>query len=544
MKKLLLFFAAVLMGLGTMAQTTYTKIYSESELNNGDKVLIVGFHEDGTAWAMSYQKTNNRKAVQVTLVGDDITTVVATEPGSTVPFEFTIGGQSGAWTFFDELTNGYLYASGGGNYLKTQGTLDDKGQWNLVADGDAFQPISNGAGVEQNNMRYNINTQNNDPLFGCYKPSSTVNGLIYIYKAGGAPVIYPEPSNYPTTFYPTIDGNGITLHWVDATGEQLPQKYLVLASPSDIMIPSDGVPVPDDNEAKNVAYGVEKVTFSDLPAGVQYTFAIFPYTNSGENINYKTNGTYPSAGATVPTVMELFYENFENGLGVFTTYNELGDEVWTQATFNNNSYAYMNGYTNGAAHANSDWLISPRIDVVEGINVEFKTATRYDGPAISVMISPDYELGMEPWEAIWFDVTDMFNYSPGNFEWTESGVVNLNQKLSEVGITEGFRMAFLYESSESTGAAAWEIDNVRVFMLVLSMEENDAVSFNLYPNPANDKICVEAANAAEVQILDMAGRMVMKVNVVEGINNINVSDLNSGVYFVKMNNTVVKFVKR
>ena len=132
MKKALLFLAVVLMGLGVMAQTTYTRVNSETELSSGDKVIFVGFHDDGTIWAMSYQKTNNRKAVQVTLVGDDITTVVATEPGSTVPFEFTIGGQSGAWTFFDEVTNGYLYASGGGNYLKTQGTLDDKGQWNLV----------------------------------------------------------------------------------------------------------------------------------------------------------------------------------------------------------------------------------------------------------------------------------------------------------------------------------------------------------------------------------------------------------------------------
>ena len=42
----------------------------------------------------------------------------------------------------------------------------------------------------------------------------------------------------------------------------------------------------------------------------------------------------------------------------------------------------------------------------------------------------------------------------------------------------------------------------------------------------------------------MAGRTMMVVNVVEGENTINVADLESGVYFVRMNGAVVKFVKR
>ena len=70
------------------------------------------------------------------------------------------------------------------------------------------------------------------------------------------------------------------------------------------------------------------------------------------------------------------------------------------------------------------------------------------------------------------------------------------------------------------------------------------MSFKLYPNPASSSINVVAENAAEVQIMDMAGRTVMVVNAVEGVNTISVADLESGVYFVRMNGAVVKFVKR
>ena len=541
MKKLLLFLAVVLMSMSMMAQSTYTMIASESELAAGDKVLLVGFNNDGDAFVMSYQKTNNRHAVAIDVTGGTVTTTVATDPASqTEPFELTVGGASGAWTFFDELNNGYLYASGGGNYLKTQTTLDDKGQWDLEIEEDGFKPVSNGAGVEQNIMRYNVSST----LFGCYKSTSNVNGLIYIFKEGGAPVIYPEPSEYPATFYPTVDANGVTIHWADATGEQLPQKYLVLAAVDGITVPTDGVPVANSDFAMNVNYGVETVTFDELESGLTYQFAIFPYTNSGANIDYKTDGNYPSASITMPTVNELFYEDFEEDLGQFSAYNSIGEQVWQQASYNNVTYANMNGYADGAAHENEDWLISPNIVIAENVYLDFSTAMKFNGEPLHVLLTVDYQDGDDPEDADWEDITDLFEYSTGNYTWVESGIVDITdiiESLEPAGNT--FRVAFLYTSTDEA-AAAWEIDYVRVVTVVYSVEENDSVSFNLYPNPASNSINIVADRDAEAQVVDMAGRMVMSVNVVEGENAINVAELESGVYFVRMNGTVVKFVKR
>ena len=546
MKKVLLLLAVVFMGVSMMAQTTYTKVTSPSELSAGDKVLLVGYYENG-AYAMSYQKSNNRHAVEVYATGDEITAVVATDPNNqTDPFEITIGMEGGNWTFFDEVKGGYLYASGGGNYLKTQTSLDEKGMWTLAVEEDGFVPTSTGD-VEQNIMRFNINNSGTGtPLFGCYKPTSSVNGLVYIYKAGGGSTIYPEPSNYPTAFYPTVSGDAITLHWSDAIGEQLPQKYLVLASTGSINVPVDGVPVSNSNLAYNVNYGVGTVTFDGLEEGLTYHFAIFPYTNSGDNINYKTDGTYPSANATMPTSTVLFYEDFDSDLGQFTAYNTVGEQEWHQAEYNNVTYANMNGYADGAAHENEDWLISSNIAITEHVNLEFRTAMKFNGEPLRVLIAVDFEDGMNPAvdEVQWCDLTELFSFSEGSYDWVESGVVDITyyiQTLEPSG--DYFRVAFIYNSTDEA-ASSWEIDYVKVTDVVLAVEEKEAVSFNLYPNPANDNINIVAEKDAQAQIIDMTGRMVMVVNVVEGENTINVADLKSGVYFVRMNGAVVKFVKK
>ena len=539
MKKLLLFLTVVLMGMSMMAQTTYTMIASESELSAGDKVILVGFDNDGNAFVMSYQKTNNRHAVAIDVTGGTVTTTVATDPASqTEPFELTIGGAAGAWTFFDALNNGYLYAPGGGNYLKTQTTLDDKGQWDLEIEEDGFKPVSNG-GAEQNIMRYNVTST----LFGCYKSTSNVNGLIYIFKEGGAPVIYPEPSNYPSTFYSTVEGTSVTLDWTDATGAQLPQKYLVVASTGSITVPQDGVPVANSDLAKNVPYGVEYVTFSGLNPGTAYTFAIFPYTNSGANINYKTSSGYPTASALTENVATIVSTNFATTLAPFTAFNEVGEQEWTVGSYNNTTYAGMNGYSGGTTYENVDWLVSPNLlagGPYESITISFRNAYKFEGEPLAVGLSIDYDGVGDPTDYEWVNFTDSFTWSTGNFAWAESGALTINDFEG----SDKLYLAFVYQC-DNQQASSWEITDILVTGLMpAGVGENDAVAFNLYPNPANDNINIVAERDAQVQIIDMTGRMVMSIDVVEGENAVNVADLDSGVYFVRMNGAVVKFVKK
>ena len=542
MKKTLLFLAVVFMGLSMMAQTnTYNMITSEGELSAGDKVLLVGFNGDGQAFVMSYQKTNNRHAVEIDAAGGSITTEVAASASSqTEPFEFTVGGATGAWTFFDELNNGYLYAPGGGNYLKTQATNDAAGEWTLGMDGEGFIPTSNGT-AEQNIMRYNVTST----LFGCYKSTSTVIDLVYIFKAGGEPTIDPEPSNYPTNFHATLDITKVTLDWTASTGAQLPRGYVVIGSTGNITVPVDGTPVVNDTDPSdgNVAYNTNgtSVYFEGLPASTTWHFAIFPYTNSGENIDFKTDGSYPTTTITTQNVTCLFASDFANGLAPFTAINVEGEQEWSTGTYQGLPYAKMSGYASQANHANEDWLITPELlngSTNSTYTISFMNAYKFDGNALQILYTEDYDGMSDPNEFGWVDITANFEWSAGEYAWvtTDYTLVNMQD-------VHNLYIAFKYTSTEAA-SSTWEVAEFKVYTGYDSVDENEAVKFNLYPNPANSNLNIVAEAPAMAQIIDMAGRLMMNVNVVEGENSINISELESGVYFVRINNAVVKFVKR
>lgn len=528
------------MGMSMMAQTTYTRISSASELEAGVNYIIVGYDEALGYCAMGYQKPGNRHAIQVSEDGGSITVVPGTDPQSTTEvFQFTLGGGEGAWTLFDEVKGGYLYAaSSSANQLKTQTTLDANGQWNITFDGTGNAEVMAQGDNTRNIMRFNENSSNGTPLFSCYNSNSSINVPVSFYKAGGA-VILPEPSNYPTALYTFHNMLDITVYWTDAGGAQLPSKYLVLISTGNITVPTDGTPVADGPHAKNVAYGVETVTFADLTPGT-YNIAIFPYTNSGANIDYKTDGDYPTISEPTEMVVCIFESDFANGLAPFTTYDVLGEQTWSTSTYQGTPYAGMNGYASGSSHANEDWLITPDLAANGPYNyvmVDFKNAYKFDGNAIQVLISSDYDGVSNPNGFVWEDITSYFNWSTGNFEWVTTGA-----GLNVAGFDHLY-IAFKYTSTDAA-SSNWEIADFKVHAEWDAVAENEAATFNLYPNPANNNINIVAEKDAQVQIIDMTGRIVMSVNAVEGENSINVDDLESGVYFVRMNNAVVKFVKR
>ncbi len=548
MKKVLFSLVAVLLlSLSGIAQTTYTMVNSASQLEAGAKYVLVGYDNDGQAFIMGYQKSNNRHALAIDENGGVITVTVATDPSQQeAPFEFTLDGAPGAWTIFDPLNNGYLYAAGGGNYLRTQTDLTDNGRW-TITDGDegGMVPVSNG-GVEQCYMRYNITST----LFGCYKESSNVAAPVYFFKAGGAAEPDPEPSNYPTDFYYLGVGTDIILTWTDATGAQLPHKYLVLASTGNITVPTDGIPVADGILAKNVPYGTQVAEFTGLQGGTTYHFAIFPYTNSGANIDYKTDGNYPTLTATTEEIYTLLFEDFNEDLGVFTAYDMYGDQGWHQGSYQGTTYAVCNGYANQTYNENEDWLISPAISSngYQDAILSFRTAMKFDGAPLQVKVSVDYDGQSEPTDFDWVDITDAFDFSTGNYEWVESGDVDI------WGILDGyalgypdFYVAFVYKSS-SESASSWEIDYVKVVSYGAEAVEENNQTIGLYPNPAREQVSFKLESDAQVSIFDMTGRKVSETECKAGQAQLDVNELVNGVYFVNFRfvdgtSAVSKFVK-
>jgi len=55
----------------------------------------------------------------------------------------------------------------------------------------------------------------------------------------------------------------------------------------------DGIPEANALLVKNILPGVQTAAFTGLVDNTQYYFKIYPYTNTGSFINYKTVATIP-----------------------------------------------------------------------------------------------------------------------------------------------------------------------------------------------------------------------------------------------------------
>ena len=78
-------------------------------------------------------------------------------------------------------------------------------------------------------------------------------------------------------------------------------------------------------------------------------------------------------------------------------------------------------------------------------------------------------------------------------------------------------------------------DNFSLVEDVLSVEDFSISNFRVYPNPANDVISIDSNNIeiSEIRMFDLLGKNVLSQNDIRG-NTINVSNLNAGVYFMKI----------
>ena len=374
----------------------------------------------------------------------------------------------------------------------------------------------------------------------------SIDNISYTSFGGGNPD--PEPTNYPTNFVATACALTIDLTWTDAIGEQLPSAYLIKASIEDnITAPVDGTPVSDDTDlsdgegAKNINYGEEFYSFTGLASATIYYFKIYPYTNSGTEIDYKTDGTAPSANTNTDVVLE--HEGFDDGLGDWTPYSVTGDQEWYQDEYGGKTFAKISGY-DGQAFENEDWLISPPLNLDEYNNeiLSFETAMNYDGPELEVKISTDYSGSGDPNIASW--TTLPASFSPGGWEWTFSG----NIDISTYQGTQVY-ISFLYNSTDLE-AATWELDDILVTAdtgVGINDNSEKNIDFHLYPNPANSVFYIENPDVcfSVLKIYSSSGKIVYQENLNNGLNKIELFNIDTGIYFVKIiDSNTNKFISK
>ena len=150
---------------------TYSLVTDVNQIVSG-KHYIIASGTTGSVRVMAGQNTDNRTSVEVTATNNVITETEGI-------YEFVINGPAtDYYTIYDtdQASTGYLYAAGDNNYLKTQLTNDNKGQWTIdIADATHLATIR--ANVSGSNlMQYNAS----GAVFSCY--SGTQDGLYLFVK--------------------------------------------------------------------------------------------------------------------------------------------------------------------------------------------------------------------------------------------------------------------------------------------------------------------------------------------------------------------------
>lgn len=360
--------------------------------------------------------------------------------------------------------------------------------------------------------------------------------------------VLPEPSNYPTNLTATSGYYKVTLNWTDATGGQVPTSYLVEASDKDdIQAPVDGNPVSDAPNlgdgwaALNILPGVQTCLFTGLLSNATYYVAIYPYTNTGANIDYKTDGTPPSAKATTSDGTIIFYHNLNDfTLSPMISQNIQGPgQAWMiDSTHGTSSSACVkiSGCDGGRLFVNEDWLITPSMnfDRYSNETLSFMSASNYKGDPLAVRISNDYDGSGDPNDFNWTDLQAA--WSPSDWTWTYSGDI-------DVSATNGDNVyiGFIY-TSDTTNASTWGLDDILVTgtLNVGIGEESHPDNFTIYPNPTHGMVRISFDHGREkkIRIMNITGGYIYQESTNLEILDMDLTHSSAGVYFIEVIDTL------
>lgn len=271
---------------GAIADGTYVLCTSTSDLKAGDHYIIAN-GTSGSVYCISNESnTNNRKTVSATVTDSKIT--VASD--ATI-MTLTLGGTSGAWTFYTDNyagTNGYFDQGNqtSSNYLKinSSGTAI---HFTITFDATEKNAIiTNTEKSSRNLLRYNYNS--GTPIFACYTSGQSP---VYLYKKAASKTLssiavttQPTKKNYTTCETLDLSGCVVTATYSDGSTENV--------TSSCTFNPANGAALTTSVTSVAVSYEEKAATISDISvtegASDTYVDNVHGLTPSGDfSCSYK-----------------------------------------------------------------------------------------------------------------------------------------------------------------------------------------------------------------------------------------------------------------
>ncbi len=247
---------------------------------------------------------------------------------------------------------------------------------------------------------------------------------------------------------------------------------------------------------------------------------------------YDDSGIATASYVIITDVIVLLNQDWEGEMNGWTFVTIEGNKPWTIGSYSGNHYANANGYNDDVD--NEQWCISPAItigfDLYKNITLTFMNATKFDGPALELYISNNYD-GQDPTAASWQPLE--YIQSEGNYTWTESGEILLDPYIFGLTCHIGFR----YISTIDEGAAAWEIDDILITAdyYWMTITPDSALNVDVWNSHNELMIANNSDESVNVVVYNLVGQPVLSQTVATG-NNVIRHDLAEGIYIVRIAN--------
>lgn len=266
-------------------------------------------------------------------------------------------------------------------------------------------------------------------------------------------------------------------------------------------------------------------TLTDIDLRPTYGFTGLTFLNSGVAKSFQVfNATQTTSSTT----------------GAVTPLTPSATSDWTAKTGDKHMVCFAS-VPNAAAPTNNDWLISPQITLATSNVLKFWAKAcdaTYFQERFSVSVSTT---GTTP--ANFTAISSGAFITTPNITWVEY-TYNLPATYDNLPVYIGIKCT----SPDMFGFA---IDDFSVTGTVLATESFFTQNFKVYPNPATTVVNLSSKNNTtinQVQITDLNGRVIKSIAVNEVSTQINIADLNAGVYFLKATSNngvgVTKIVKK
>lgn len=189
-------------GIEFAKSKVYELVTSADDVTPESEIIIVAT-ESNQALSTT-QNGNNRAQASITKSLDNST---ITDPGNDVQV-LIVGDGSTDGTISLSTGEKYLYAPGGGNYLRETTTLNENASWTVSVTDSGVATIKANRS-DRNWIRYN--STSNPPIFSCYTSGQTDVAIYKLQGTGSAPL--PKLAAPTVTATLNDDQTGINVSW-------------------------------------------------------------------------------------------------------------------------------------------------------------------------------------------------------------------------------------------------------------------------------------------------------------------------------------------